>query len=94
MKDKDFFTGSHNPIDYFRSAAYNLAFLRDNPNYFDPDGLICFCGSQGSGKTLSAVLTVKKFFLNIRRLFFAVILLFMGLSKILFLLLIIARSVL
>ena len=60
MNDKDFFTGSHNPIDFFRSAAFNLAFLRDNPDYFDPDGLICFCGSQGSGKTLSAVQTVKK----------------------------------
>lgn len=60
MKEKDFFTGSHNPLDIGRSMAFNLAFIRDNPDYFDPDGLWCFCGSQGSGKTMSAVLTVKK----------------------------------
>lgn len=60
MSEKDFFTGSHNPADYFRSMAYNLAFLRENPDYFDPDGIWCFCGAQGQGKTLSAVQTVLK----------------------------------
>lgn len=30
-------------------------FNLENPNYFFPDGLCCFVGSQGSGKTLSAV---------------------------------------
>lgn len=32
-----------------------VEFSVDNPNYFFPDGLCCFVGSQGSGKTLSAV---------------------------------------
>lgn len=31
-----------------------------NPDDFQPSGLTCFCGVQGSGKTLSAVLYVKK----------------------------------
>ena len=57
MNEKDFFTGSHNPFNWFKSAAYNLAFLRENPDYFEPDGIWCFCGAQGQGKTLSAVST-------------------------------------
>ena len=60
MSEKDFFSGSHNPFDWFRSAAYNLAFLRANPDYFEPDGIWCFCGAQGQGKTLSAVQTLLK----------------------------------
>lgn len=43
----------------FRDLADNLKFRREFrrsfPNYFSPDGIILFCGSQGSGKTLSAV---------------------------------------
>ena len=35
-------------------------FADENPNYFFPDGLCCFVGSQGSGKTLSAVNYVYK----------------------------------
>ena len=31
-----------------------------NPDIFQPSGLTCFCGVQGSGKSLSAVLYVKK----------------------------------
>lgn len=27
----------------------------DNPNYFKPNGVLCFCGEQGSGKSYSAV---------------------------------------
>ena len=42
-----------------RDLSDNLKFRRDFrrsfPNYFSPDGVILFCGSQGSGKTLSAV---------------------------------------
>lgn len=60
MSEKDFFSGSHNPINWFRSAAYSLAFLRANPDYFEPDGIWCFCGAQGQGKTLSAVQTLLK----------------------------------
>lgn len=41
--------------DFFRLRKYNRDFRKLNPDYFDPDGSICFCGAQGSGKTLSAV---------------------------------------
>lgn len=39
---------------------YRFRFAVENPDYFDPDGLLCFCGPQGSGKTLSAVNYVYK----------------------------------
>jgi hypothetical protein len=39
-------------ISYFK---YKFKFRVDHPDYFDPDGLLCFIGPQGSGKTLSAV---------------------------------------
>lgn len=57
MHEKEFFTGSHNPADFGRCIAYNLAFWRQNPFYFEPCGIWCFCGAQGSGKTLSMVQT-------------------------------------
>ena len=37
-----------------------MAFKKAHPEYFDPEGLLIFCGAQGSGKTLSAVQYVKK----------------------------------
>lgn len=40
--------------------AFNFRFWKDNPQYFEPDGIWVFCGCQGSGKTLSAVQTVQK----------------------------------
>lgn len=39
-------------IDYLN---YKREFRRLHPDYFYPDGLFCFVGPQGSGKTLSAV---------------------------------------
>lgn len=60
MNEKDFFTGSHNPLDIFRSIKYDIEFQRANPDYFDPDGIWCFCGAQGQGKTLSAVQTLLR----------------------------------
>ena len=39
-------------IKYFK---FKYDFKRNNPTYFDPDGLIIFTGAQGTGKTLSAV---------------------------------------
>ena len=41
--------------DLSDKIKYDFRFRKDNPNYFDPDGVIVFTGSQGSGKTLSAV---------------------------------------
>ncbi|MCI8794287.1 MAG: AAA family ATPase [Bacilli bacterium] len=39
----------------FKTSSYYRRFYKENPTYFKPDGLICFIGSQGSGKSLSAV---------------------------------------
>lgn len=41
-------------------AKYKRNFRKENPEYFYPEGLLVFCGSQGCGKTLSAVQYVKK----------------------------------
>ena len=60
MNEKQYFDGNLNPFTMFSCMAFNLAFRRDNPNYFDPDGIWCFCGAQGSGKTLSAVQTLLR----------------------------------
>lgn len=61
MKDiKDFTSGSLNPLDTISTIKYKIMFARDNPDYFYPDGIWCFCGPQGSGKTLSAVACLKK----------------------------------
>lgn len=43
-----------------RTVTYKRNFKKNNPTYFDPDGLMIFCGPQGSGKTLSAVQYCKK----------------------------------
>ncbi len=39
----------------FKKMKYDINFRKENPGYFNPDGLFVFCGAQGSGKTLSAV---------------------------------------
>ena len=59
MNEFDFFKGSHNPIGVFQSLHFDSMFYQANPDYFHPDGIWVFCGAQGSGKTLSAVKTVK-----------------------------------
>lgn len=41
--------------NFLKTIKYNYNFRKQHPNYFNSDGLICFVGSQGSGKTLSAV---------------------------------------
>lgn len=45
-----------NPVkklyDYFR---FKIKFFKEHPTYFHADGLVCFVGPQGSGKTMSAV---------------------------------------
>lgn len=52
--------GSHNPLNIFKVMKFRTDFRRNNPTYFDPEGLLIFCGEQGSGKTLSAVQYVKE----------------------------------
>lgn len=50
------------PADALRTIAYKRDFYRENPFYFRPEGIICFCGSQGEGKTLSSVQMALKLF--------------------------------
>lgn len=57
---KDYLSGSKNPFNVFSVTSHNLKFRKAHPEYFDPEGLLIFCGEQGSGKTLSAVQYVRK----------------------------------
>lgn len=52
--------GSLSPSSILDSVEYKREFKRTHPTYFDPDGLLIFCGPQGSGKTLSAVQYCRK----------------------------------
>lgn len=52
--------GSKNPINFIRIKRYRKAFRKEHPTYFNPDGLLMFCGAQGTGKTLSAVNYVRE----------------------------------
>lgn len=54
MRKKDL-TWSLNPMDAFKTIGYKFRFMRNNPDYFKPHGVSCFCGEQGAGKTYSAV---------------------------------------
>ncbi len=40
---------------FYNYLKYKFRFAKENPDYFYPDGLVVFCGAQGTGKTLSAV---------------------------------------
>lgn len=52
----DFSMKGRKKISYlFELIKYNRNFHKNNPTYFYPDGLLVFCGGQGTGKTLSAV---------------------------------------
>lgn len=55
MVYKKFLKGRKNIFDLFSTLNYKRNFKKEHPDYFDPDGLLVFCGSQGKGKTLSAV---------------------------------------
>lgn len=52
--------GTHSFRQYLRSLWFHYTKWKDDPTYFYPEGIWVFCGSQGSGKTLSAVQTVQK----------------------------------
>lgn len=54
------FRGSLNPDNLLRVVKFNKNFRKDHPDYFDPEGIIVFCGMQGAGKTISAVQYVQK----------------------------------
>lgn len=57
---KEYLSGSLNPKHILTTIRHNLLFAKNNPDYFYPDGIWCFCGPQGSGKTLSAVQCLQK----------------------------------
>lgn len=59
MKGNQYLEGSHNPLNIIDVVKHNMTYRRNHPGYFEPDGLLIFCGEQGSGKTLSAVQYVK-----------------------------------
>jgi hypothetical protein len=46
---------SFNLINIFRYIKFRSKFHQLHPEYMEADGLLCFVGPQGSGKTLSAV---------------------------------------
>ena len=58
--ETNYLSGSMNPKSLYEILKYKKNFNNEHPNYFYPDGLLVFCGNQGSGKTLSAVQYVKK----------------------------------
>lgn len=58
--DTSLLDGSFNIFNMIKVANFRHKFKKANPTYFNPEGLLVFCGSQGSGKTLSAVQYVKK----------------------------------
>lgn len=47
--------GSLDVSDCFETLEWKRSFAKNHPDYFPVDGLLMFCGPQGSGKTLSAV---------------------------------------
>ena len=47
--------GDLEPKDFINAVKYNYQFNKEHPDFFVPDGIIIFSGSQGQGKTLSAV---------------------------------------
>lgn len=51
--------GSFDLINIIKIIKYKIKFRKEHPDYFWTDGLMVFCGPQGSGKTLSAVKYVK-----------------------------------
>lgn len=53
--DTNSLKGTLNPLDIYRNNKYLREFRKAHPYYFDPIGTCIFCGSQGQGKTLSAV---------------------------------------
>lgn len=53
--DTSLLSGSLNVFNICKIIKFKVDFVKSHPDFFGPDGLLVFCGSQGSGKTLSAV---------------------------------------
>lgn len=52
---QQFLYGSKSPIEFFKTLKYKRDFKKQHTDYFEPEGILVFCGWQGSGKTISAV---------------------------------------
>ena len=50
----DYFEGSKNPKNLVDCVKHTMEFNKNHPDYFKPEGITIFTGSQGEGKTLSA----------------------------------------
>ena len=61
---KNYLSGSVNPKIIWEKMKYDYLFNQSHPDFFKPDGFICFCGAQGSGKTLSATQYIHKLVLE------------------------------
>lgn len=59
MNTQSFLGGSKDLSQFIDCRTYKREFRKQHPEYFDPDGILVFCGPQGSGKTLSAVSYVQ-----------------------------------
>lgn len=57
---RTFFRSSFYISNFFKLWKEERDFLRDNPDYFLPNGTFIFSGRQGSGKTLTAVRYIKE----------------------------------
>lgn len=58
MKEVDFLNSNVTIPNFLESLLYRRKHF--NPDALGVSGLICFCGVQGSGKTLSSVLYLKR----------------------------------
>lgn len=55
MREVDFLESNFCIPNAFDVFLHDMKDRRANPDYMRVNGLLCFCGEQGSGKTLSAV---------------------------------------
>lgn len=60
ITNQQYLEGPKNPCNVLRVLHHNSVFAKEHPDYFRPEGLMIFCGEQGSGKTLSAVQYIKR----------------------------------
>lgn len=60
MNIANFLSGSLDVSLLLDTIKYKKDFRKQHPDFFDPSGILVFCGPQGAGKTLSAVQYVRK----------------------------------
>lgn len=60
MNIANFLSGSLDVSSLVDTIKYKRDFRKHYPDFFDPSGILVFCGPQGAGKTLSAVQYVRK----------------------------------